>query len=67
MLASLDWRAQSGVSILTVLSGWILTVSHSCKTKQGQGTEQLGSSVEAQGDRRCLWEEVKAAQEAGRT
>lgn len=54
-------------SLLTVLSRWILTVSYSCKTKQGQGAEQVGSSVEAQGDRRRLWEEGKAGQEAGST
>lgn len=42
-------------------------MSNGCKTKQGQGAEQVGSSVEAQGDRRCLWKEVKAGQEAGST
>lgn len=40
-------------------------MGNSCKTKQGQGAEQVGGSVEAQGDRRSLWEEVKAGQEAG--
>lgn len=44
------------VSLLTVLSRRILTVSDSGKTKQGQRAEQMRSSVEAQGDRRCLWE-----------
>lgn len=31
------------------------------KTKQGQGAEQVGSSMEAQGDRGSLWEKGKLA------
>lgn len=42
-------------------------MSDSRKAKQGQGAEQVGSSVEAQGDRRCLWEKARAGQEAGST
>lgn len=37
------------------------------KTKQGQGAEQVSSSMEAQGDRGSLWETGKAGQEAGST
>lgn len=42
-------------------------MSYSCKTQKGQGAEQVGSRVEAQGDRRRLWEEVKAGQEPSST
>lgn len=39
-------------------------VGDSCKMKQGQGAEQVGSSMEAQGDRGSLWEKVKVGQGA---
>lgn len=37
----------------------------SSKTKQGQGAEQVGSSMEAQGDRGSLWEKGKLARRLG--
>lgn len=38
-------------------------MGNSCKTQQGQGAEQVGSSMEAQGDGGSLREKVRAGQE----
>lgn len=39
---------------LTVSSGRVLAVGHSGEAQQGQRTEQVGSSSEAQGEGGCL-------------